>query len=414
MKRKNLFLMLILAICMLSQTMVFADWEPYYEEIQNTSYATRVQKSWNDAGQTVYTAYNSYGNVILDIRARGGNIWNETTKVLCTSTNKGPDFVGIAAELDVYGVNLETNPMKYRKGFQNGEVPYRLRDVYATSIQTNSNGVTVGFNTNSGVYNIDSSYNNSNSNVNYDYDSYPRVTQNGNKHYYYYRSNSYFTYNYNPNTEKLESVDLGKTISSISEIKFTPGYLIAVTNANKVKQIRIGTLETVQTYTDKFYDWRYYTDSNGNSWVRGYVDVDGDVHYFDTDYDYWYDDIYDDDDYWNNDDDDRDYPNFYQSGTNSYIYCKNSSTDYKYTLSSAEKLSYNGTILASNVIQVWFARGYIVFVVYDEDEEESILYKSKIGSTTKTVVCSNFEEFKYDNDGFAIEAVTESGRSYDL
>lgn len=432
MKRRNLFLItLILAICMLSQG-VMANWTPYTGQ---STQPARVKPYYNSNGQNVYEVYDAWGTLVMDIRTRNGNIWNETTKVLYTQTNKGPTYIGITPELEVYGLTQEfnassySNPVKYRKGFLSGEIPYintSLQvntNMQATGFQLDSNGFCIGIYTTNGVYNISSNNFSSNGNYQqYDYNSYPRVTQQRNEYYYYYRSNSYYTLVLNDNG-KLKNNNTGTNVSSISEINFAPGYVIAVTTSGKVKQLQVSNLTTEETYNDEFYDWKYWTDENGNSWVRGYIDVDGDTHYFDIDDqyydDYWYDE--DDDDYWYDDDDDywydddnRDYPYFYQSGTNKYMYHASSSREYEYTLSSAGKLSYDGDTISTDVVEVWFAKGYIVFIVYDEDDEESICYKSKLGSTTKTKVCTDFEEFEYDGDGFAIEAVSTSGRSYDL
>lgn len=414
MKRRNLFVTLftvILAICMLSQTMVFAAWEPYYGQQQATGYAVRVTKNWNSVGQLVYTAYDSYGNVILDIRAREGNIWNQTTQVLCTSTNKGPEFIGISQELDVYGLTHSWNPMKYRNGFQSGEIPYVLSNVYATSFCTNSNGVVTGVNTNNGVYNFQSN-NLVNGNLNGYNSDYPKVVQNGSEYYYYYNSNSSYTYKYNQYTKYL-SLN-GSSISKISEIAFMPGYLLAVTTSNKVHQIIIGTLQIVATYDDYFKEWIYQGNgNNGNRWVIGYNGRYNDVHYFNTNIS-WNNNLNNGwDNSWNNNCDNTwngewninqyGYPRIVQDGTK-YIYYPSSNWSYTYKLSSAGKLSYDGTTIASDVEQVEFSQGYLVFV-----DEDLNVYKVRVGDTYATRVCYDFRDFYYDDAGFVYKVVTHNG-----
>lgn len=402
MKRKGLFLVtLILAICMVSQTMVLAAWEPYYGEQQASGYAVKVEKSWNDAGQTVYKAYNSYGGVILDIRARGGNIWNETTQVLCTSTNKGADYVGISKELDVFGINYARNPMKYRNGFQNGEVPYVLSDVYTTNFVTSSTGVVTGFYTDYGVYNLDDGYttNNStncNSNNYNSYSEYPKVVQNGNEYYYYYNPYASYTYRYNQSTLSYN----GSKLSNISEIAFAPGYLFAVTTSNKVYQIKIGALQKEETYNEYFREWLY---SNNDTWVIGYISNYGNSIYFDNDYSYNNNYNYN----YNNNYTNNKYPNFYQDGTR-LVYNSNANSTYVYSLTS-KKLTWNGIILSDNAEQVEFSKGYIVFVNASHE-----CRRAPLGSTISEHVCYNFVEFNYDYDGFVTEAISSRTGNHDV
>ena len=87
---------------------------------------------------------------------------------------------------------------------------------------------------------------------------------------------------------------------------------------------------------------------------------------------------------------------------------------YLYRLNSDGELVYKGTdskkedrTVANKVERAKFAEGYLVYV-----KEDDKVYKVKVGTTSSTYICSEFEKFKYD-DEFVIEVVGDKRVEFD-
>lgn len=413
MKRTLKISSVVLAVMLIFACVANADWVPYYEGTQNVQ-ATRVEVTTNEWGQDVYKVINSYGNVILDIRARGGNIWNETSQILYTSTNRSSKDVSIDSSLNVYGISTVNKFTKYRNGFQTGEVPVTLETLVAVGFEENSNHFAIGFLTISGPCDLNGNrkgYNYSNYDYSYGYTDYgyPRLTQNDG--IWTYQTNSE-TYRYKITGNTLYLVDDNQKtksyLANINEIAFSENeYLYGVdSRTSEVIQIPVKSYLTKEdTYDETFGSWIY--KSSTSNFVVGYRTVDGDKIYFDDDD--WDDD---DDDYWDDDDDDE-YPRLAQKG-DKLIIKTSSSTSYTYYW-DGDELSYEDEIIETDVEEVEISDKYLLFVMFDYDEESYICKKVRFGRTSATEVCDDFQKFIYDDSTGLVEKVKDdNGKSYNV
>lgn len=399
MKRTNLNLAIIILIVaiatlLMGSSVMASSWSTdYYSSFE------RVEISTNNAGQTVYKVYDGSYTPKLEIFARGGNIWNNTTQVLLTDSNKGATYVAVDSDLNVYGINQWGYAVKYRKNFEKQDVPPVLSDYPGvTGFKKDQNGFVIGIYTSSGLYDIeeDDIVSSSNTNYNYNYNSYnysssnkyPYVVQSGNSYFYYTSSNYCYTYTLSGSRLKYKN----STISSeVEEVAFAKGYLLFITDNNELYRVKIGT-DDKEFICYNFKSWDYASSSS--YWVTEAEDQNG-KSYSVTSSGYYYDD------------DDDDYP-YVVADDDYYYYYKSSSKVYKYRLTNSGKLSYDGDTIATEVEEIQFAEGYLLYI------KNGDCYSVKLGSTSYSKKYSDFIDWEFDDDTGLVESIETEDDEYDF
>lgn len=124
----------------------------------------RVEKTMNEEKQMVYRLYRGE-KLQLEIFARKGNIWDNTSRVLLTNSNMSPENIMIDADGNVYGIEekvmkngriLEKVAVQFETGVGEESKPMYLTDYpNVIEFQTASNGVGIGIFTKNGLYNLE-------------------------------------------------------------------------------------------------------------------------------------------------------------------------------------------------------------------------------------------------------------------
>lgn len=406
----------------------------------SVSGSTRVDSGVNSLGQSFYRFYNN-GNLEVEIFTRNGNVWNNTTQTLLTTSNKDAGSLMIDSSYNVYGVSsqvvqsgrtLNDVAVQYDRYFTSDSTPrYLTEHPGVTGFQTDSNGIGIGIYTADGLYSIaedrivsnNSIFNNNNWNNNSNYrpnynsnSSYPRIIQSKDRYdnkYEYYTSNQ-LKYTYTLSSNGVLSYG-GRTIASNVNEDMQCGindYLV-FTKDRQACIVKVGTT-SVNVLCNNFAEYIY--DGSSYNRVIGAEDTSGnqywiDGHYWcDTDGDYFYDP--DDDDYRFDD-----YPIVHQNGDYQY-YLAEPNDVYTYRLTDG-KLYYsdkNGreTFIAEKVDEIAFADGYMIYVVSTGNSwnPSQTAKVTRIGSTRVIKTYSNFEYFEQDDNNLVTEIVANS-RSYD-
>ena len=357
------------------------------------SSSSGVEISVNNMGQTVYRVYSG-GYLQLEIFAKNGNIWNNTMQVLLANgTNKGAAYVGIDHNYNVYGVTSQVVNGKsysevgtrYSRYFANGSQPeYLVEYPGVTGFATDSTGFVTGIYTSRGLYSISQ---NSIISDNTTYDNndaysteypvgYPYVVQNGNDYYYYTSSNYQYTYTLSSKRLKYGNTTIA---SNVDEVAWGYGCVLYVTTSNQVYASQIGSTRTTKICSN-FLSWTY----DSNNLVIAVRDTNSQVYSLSS---YGYSSSYsycDDNNYY-------DYPYVWQDGIY-YYYEKDSNTTYTYRLTTARNLYYNSTFIASNVDEIQFGDGYLLYVI------GNTAYSVKIGNRSYYKKYNYFQEFIYDGE----------------
>lgn len=376
-------LVVTLVICLVSiNTVTASDWSSYT--------STYVLTSINASGQTVYTVCkNTNGNIKQEmiILARGGNVYNATTKTILTRECIGPNYVGIDSSMNVYVITRSNKAVKYSRNFRSNNTPSVLNYSGVYNFEKDyQNGFLTKIYTAEGMYDLKTGK--MTTIVAGSTSSYPRVEKVDNNYYYYVNTLTYYTYRWNGENSSL-TVD-GKTIASNArQIAFSKYFILYVNNKNEVYRAPIGT-NTSKMMTASFAKFNYDT----SKWVLSVADSK-----------YAYD--------VNTDSKDL-YPKVKTSGNKFYYYTSDTKY-YLYKLNNKGDLIYRGTKnssedkeVARDVYKVKFAEGYLVYVT-----EADKVYKVKIGTASSSYICSEFDRFIYDGD--LVTAVeNEDDKKYDI
>jgi hypothetical protein len=401
-----MFTMVVIVAMMVNVTAFAAGWD-WVQTQQQTQSQFYVNPSFiNERGQTCYRVFSNY-TMVLEVVARDGNIYNNTSQVLLTTSNSSASNVGIDSDLNVYSIGTDGYVYKYINGFTK-ETPVAVMNQYgkATSFTKNLQGFVTDIVMEQGNYNLasdsftywsqESQYGCPSSgtsyNYNYNYSSSSNSSSSSSGISVVQNSNIYWvTYNNKTFKYTLNDSDLwysGEVIADdVDEIAFGKGVAFYVNEDNELWAAEIGESDFVKV-SDEF--WGFTSDSNGivtkvqtedgTETVASIRQGVSENSYLST--------------------------GMYMSGNT--VVVNVNSKKYSYTLTN-NVLKYNGTSLGKCYEIALGNDGYLYFV--NEDDE---VMKVKPGSTKTSEFTDDFREFIYTNESTGIAKGVKTASSREM